>query len=237
MDQLTIDEFKEALPENHRKAVNPQLVAQINQKLSDPDMFDIYRENLLSYTSVMQQGKFKVSGYVDAVKYISLKLMGKLNKEAFALVFPDKIVKWKADGVAEKDIASYVTAYNKSKLVTLLYEQTLIPFWVINQDNYQKAINTQVDLMTNPQVSNKVRADAANSLLTHLKPPETKKIELDIGSKGTESALSALRAEVERITLAQSKGIDSGVFTAQQIAHHPLVIETTDAEFEEVSDE
>lgn len=223
MDSLTIDQFKQALPANLKKSVNPSLIAEINKKLNDPDMYETYRENLLGYTHVMKEGKFKVSSYIDAVKYVSFKLMGKTNIDAFSLTFPDKINRWQNQGVASKDIASYVTAYNKSKLVNLIYEQTLTPFWVMNQDVYQKAINTQLELMQTAQ-SEKVRSDAANSILTHLKPPETKKVELDIGVK-EDSAINALKEATAKLAEREIEAIRTGQMNAQEVAHSPLLIE------------
>lgn len=223
MDALTIDQFKQALPDKVKKSVNQELINKITQTLGDPDMYDTYRENLLSYAHVMQDGKFKITNYIDAVKYVSQKLMGKTNTSAFAITFPDKIQRWAQQGVEAKDQASYITAYNKSKLVTLLMEQSLIPFWVLNQDNYQKAINVQVELMTTAN-SEKVRSDAANSLLTHLKPPETQKVELDIGIK-KDSSIDALRKAVTDLAAEQRKAIEAGVQNAQDIAHAPVVVE------------
>jgi hypothetical protein len=47
--------------------------------LSDPEPYESYRDNLISYTKVMADRKFKVSSYVDAVRYVSHKLMGSTN--------------------------------------------------------------------------------------------------------------------------------------------------------------
>ena len=218
---LSAEDFKRALPDKMRKSVTPELMAEINKKLSDPDLYEQYRENLLGYAHVMQDGKFKISSYIDAVKYISQKLMGKTNIQAFTITFPEKIDRWEKAGLPAKDIASYVRAYNKSKLVTLLYEQTLTPFWVMNQDLYQKAINTQAELMISAK-SEKVRSDAANSLLVHLKPPETQKIELDIGRK-KDSVIESLRETTQNLIAQQKIMIQSGAMTAQDIAHQNLV--------------
>lgn len=180
VDPLTEDQFKEALPPGVKKLVNPELMKQINKTLSSSETMELFKENLLTYTSVLQHGKFKMSSYVNAVKYVSLKLLGSTNRDAYIKTFPDKYARFKAEGVAEKDIASYTTAYNKSKLVNLIYEQTLIPLHVLNAPIQQAAINKLADLMMNAN-SEKVQSDSANSLLTHLKRPETQKVELDIG--------------------------------------------------------
>lgn len=180
-DLITVEQLQSALPKGMKKQINPLLVMGINNALSNPEEYKLYSDNLLNYASVLQQGKFKLQQYLNAVKYVSFKMMDCTNKEAYKKTFPDKYKRFVDKGVAEKDIASYTTAYNKSKLVNLIFEQTLIPTHILNAPLLQKAINTQAEIMIDPDVSPKVRSDAANSLMTHLKPPETKKLELDIG--------------------------------------------------------
>lgn len=227
---LTIEQFKQALPDKVKKSVNQELIDQINKTLSDPEMYESYRDNLVSYTSVMTDGKFKISSYVDAVKYVSHKLMGCTNIDAYIKTFPDKYQNFVNQGVAAKDIASYVTAYNKNKLVNLIFEQTLIPSYVLNQDLYQKALNVQAELMVTSK-SDKVRCDAANSLLTHLKMPETQKVELEIGVR-EDSSIAALRQTTLELARQQRLMMESGAMNAQEVAHSRL--EVVDVEANEV---
>lgn len=236
MTALTVDQFKAALPDKVKKSINQELVDQINTTLSDPDMYEAYRDNLLSYTKVMADGRFKVQEYVNAVKYVSHKLMGATNIEAYSKTFPEKIQRFAATGVTAKDIASYVTAYNKSKLVNLIFEQTLIPSYVLNQDLYQRALNVQADLMVNAK-SEKVRSDAANSLLTQLKMPETQKVELDVKVR-EDSSISQLRQATMELARAQRLALESGASSAQEIAHSRVVpAEVVDVEAKEVGHE
>lgn len=220
---LTVEQFRMALPDKVKKSVNQELIDQINQTLSDPDMFETYRDNLLSYTKVMADGRFKITDYVNAVKYVSHKLMGCTNIEAYTKTFPDKYQRWVNQGVSSKDIASYVTAYNKSKLVNLIFEQTLIPSYVLNQDLYQKALNVQAELMMTAK-SEKVRCDAANSLLSHLKMPETQKVELDIGIK-EDSSIAALRQATMELVRQQRLMVEAGAMNAQEVAHSKVVVD------------
>lgn len=222
---LTLDQFQLALPDKVKKSINQELIDQINNTLSDPEMYESYRDNLISYTKVMADGKFKVTQYIDAVRYVSFKLMGCTNIEAYTKTFPDKYQRFIQQGVQAKDIASYVTAYNKSKLVNLIFEQTLIPSHVLNQDLYQRALNVQADLMVNAK-SEKVRCDAANSLLTQLKAPEVKKVELDIGVK-EDGSIAALRATTLELARQQRLMVESGAMNAQEVAHGKLIIEGT----------
>ena len=219
---LTVEQFKLALPDKVKKSVNQELIDGVNAALANPDDYENYRDNLLSYTRVMSDGRFKVQEYVKAVRYVSHKLMGATNIEAYTKTFPDKYARFVAQGVVPKDIASYVTAYNKSKLVNLIFEQTLVPSHVLNQDLYQKALNVQADLMVTAR-SEKVRCDAANSLLTQLKMPEVKKVELDIGVK-EDSSINALRQATLELARAQRLAMESGSSNAQEIAHSRVVM-------------
>lgn len=230
---LTLEMFRQALPDKVKKSVNQELIDAVNKTLSNPDEFEAYRDNLLSYTRVMADGRFKVQEYVNAVRYVSFKLMGATNIEAYTKTFPDKYQRFVTQGVAPKDIASYVTAYNKSKLVNLIFEQTLIPSYVLNQDLYQKALNVQADLMVTAR-SEKVRSDAANSLLTHLKPPEKQKVELEIGVK-EDSSINALRQATMALAAQQRQLMQAGVLTAQDAAHSRVVGEFVDVESRELA--
>lgn len=223
MQTLTEDEFKAALPEKMKKSVNTQLISQINQTLSQPEEYEQFRENLISYAAVLKDGKFKMTQYIAAVKYTSYKLMGETNILAYSKTFPAKIQAFNAAGTASKDIASYVTAYNKSKLVNLIMEQALVPTWVLNQDMFQTALNVQYELATTAK-SEKVRSDAANSLLTHLKQPENTKFELDVNIKA-DSSIAALQAETHRLVTQQQQSLRAGVTDMKEVAESTVVID------------
>lgn len=223
---LSIDVLKRSLPDKYKNNVSQELLDTINDTLSDPDLYETYRDNFLSYTSVLQDGRFKITDYLNAVKYCTQKLMGKSNIDAYIVTFPDRYQSMLNRGLSSKDMSSIISVYNKSKLVNNIMEQSLIPSWVINQDLYQKAINVQADLMMNA-TSEKVRSDAANSILIHLKPPETKKVELDIGLKqGNE--IDQLRDVLTQLTSQQRQMIQAGVVTAVETAEYKLIGQVID---------
>lgn len=229
MTQLSIEELQVALPAQFKKSVNKELLDSVNNVISDPEVYQSYRDNLLSYAHVLNNGKFKVSSYVDAIRYCSFKFMNHTNIMAYSKAFPDKIKRFNEQGVSAKDISSYVHAYSKTKLVTMIMEQAFIPTWLLNQDLFQQALNVQADLMLNAN-SEKVRSDAANSVLTQLKRPDTQKIELDVGVK-TDKTIEALRASTLELVAQQKMAIQSGAMQAQEVAHSKLI---TDADYEEV---
>ena len=219
---LTLEQFRDVLPDKVKKSVSQDLIDQINVTLSEPEMYENYRDNLLSYTRVMNDGRFKIPDYLNAVRYVSFKLMGSSNIEAYRKAFPDKMLRFANQNVSAKDISSYVNAYNNTKLVNLIFEQTLIPSYILNQDLYHKALNIQAELMINAN-SEKVRTDAANSLLTHLKMPEKQKVELDISVK-EDSSINMLRQATLQLVAQQRLSISAGQSTAGDIASNSLVL-------------
>lgn len=216
---LTINEVQSALPAQLKATVSQEMVDELNNLSTDPLIAEQMRNNFISYTNVMKEGRFKLDDYVAAVCYVSYKLMGYTNREAYSRTFPARYQRLVGMGIVDKDIAAHISAYNKNKIVNLIMEQTLTPMWVLNQDLYQKALNVQADLMLN-SMSDKVRTDAANSLLTHLKRPETKKVELEIGMRDS-SGMAELKEQLADLAKMQQAAIKDGVPT-KTIAHQRL---------------
>lgn len=228
-EEITEEQLKAVMPKSVQRAINAEMIGVINNLINNTDLRANYRDNILGYTSVMAEGKYRLRDYLSAVMYVSYKLLNNSNVDAYVKTFPDRYQRLVNLGKTTDDIGNFVTAYNKTQLVQKIYAQTMTPHCVLNQDMYQKALNVQVELMLSAK-SEKVRSDAANSILTHLKPPETQKIELDIGVK-EDSSIAALRASTMELVAAQKKVIEAGVQDAQQVAHGKLLIE--DAEYVE----
>lgn len=222
---LTLQQIAHALPPNLKNNVTQQLVDNINNCVADPIMAEAIKDNFLSYTQVLSEGKFKTEDYLSAVMYVSFKLMGMTNQDAYARTFPARYRTLLNNGTSAKDISSYVSMYNKGRLVNLILEKSLIPTWVLNQHIYQKAINVQADLMSNAN-SEMVRMQAANSILTHLvKPKEVGPlINLDLREG---SGLNELKATLTQLAQQQRDLIGQGV-TTKSIVDQGLVIDHVD---------
>ncbi len=212
---LTLDQVTAAVPAQLRTSVTQHFVDMLNQLQVDPEMADNIKDNFLSYSGVLKEGRFKIEDYFNAVMYVSYKLMNMTNQDAYIRTFPKRHADLVARGASAKDISSYVAAYHKGKLVNMIMEQVMVPVWVLNQDMFQKALNVQYDLMTDVDMSGKVRTDAANSILTHLKKPEKMDFQLNMntpessGMKELTSALTNLaNAQLEQIEKGNVKTID-----------------------------
>ena len=228
-DVLTKDQFMKALPKAYRGKVNDDMIEDINKTLSSQELRENFRDNLVGYSSLLNDGRFKLTGYIDAVKYVSHKLLGSTNLEAYAKTFPDRVQRLVSEGADNDTISRYSTAFNKTKLVNLIFEQTLIPTHILNADVYQKAINKQAYLMAHAK-SEKVQTDAANSLLNHLKRPEIHKVELDVGFK-EDKTITELREVTAELARQQRAMITGGTMNASDIAASRII---NDAEYEEV---
>ncbi len=218
---FTIESVKEAVPSHMRASVSQDLVDKLNQVSSDPIIAENVRDNFISYGAILKEGRFKLDEYLNAVAYVSYKVMGNTNEEAYSKTFPVRYSNLIAKNTAKKDIASYVHAYNKGKLVNLILEQTLIPVWVLNQDIYQRAINKQMDLMLNA-TSEKVQQEAANSILTHLAKPKDTKLQISIGE--TENAgMSEMRELMKELATRQRNAISNGEMKTIDVAAQEII--------------
>ena len=220
---LTVEQLEACLPRKLRNNATQQLVDKVNNMVKDPLVREAYRDNLLSYTKVMEDGRFQIGHYIDAVRYITYKLMGHTNHSAYVKTFPDRFQNFVNNGTTSKDIASYITSYNKNKLVNLVREQTLIPTHVLNADYYQQAINKQAQMMMDSNVSPAVQQKAADSLLTHLKPPEASIVELDISLK-SDNVIDDLRKTTQKLVEVQKNALRSGAMNAKDVAENPIKV-------------
>lgn len=218
---MDVTEIKEALPVSLRKSVNSELLGRINDVMQDETLAEEFRNSFLSYSKVLQEGKFKIQSYVDAIRYVCYKMQDRTNFESYSLTFPDKMQKFAQEGKSNKDISAYVAAFHKNKLVTRIMEEALTPMWILNRDNYQKAINTQIEIMQDSK-SDIARVQAANSILTNLKQPETKKIELDVGIK-EDGVMASLIEQTNLLAQKQLEALQSGLLNAKDVAQTKIL--------------
>lgn len=216
---LTKDQIQKALPANLKSAATQQLTDMVNNVTTDPILAEEIRNNFMSYTRVLSEGKYKTEDYLNAVVYVSFQLMGLTNAEAYGKTFPHRYQSLVSRGVSTKDIGSYVSAYNKNKLVNAIREQSLVPSWVLNQDIHQKAINHLASLMTSAQ-SEKVQCEAASALLTHLAKPKEAGALINIDMREN-SGMNELKDMLERMADQQlalhSRGVPLREITHQNI--------------------
>lgn len=225
---LTRDMIERALPPSLKSAATQELTDLVNQATSDPIVAEQIRDNFITYSVVLQEGKYKTKDYLNAIMYVTHKLMGLSNKDAYARTFPQRMSDLIAAGTSEKDISAYVSAFHKGKMVNSIMEKAVIPTWLLNQEAYQEAINRQVHLMKNA-TSEMVQTQAANSLLTHLARPKEAAPAININLAET-SGMAEMRGLLTQLATQQIDLIKQGV-TAKAVAAQPIV----DVEAKDVS--
>lgn len=209
---ISVEVLKEALPPALRTFATEELANKIDSITTDPIFANTIKDNFITYTHVLQEGKYKMDDYLNAVTYVSFKLMGYTNQDAYFKTFPNRYANLVAQGKDEKTISSYVRAFHKGKLVNKIMEQSIIPSWVLNQDAYQEAINKNVQLMRTAK-SEKVQAMAADSLLKHLTKPETNEAPLINIDMREGNGLDELKSAIASLAQKQKELIQSGVAT------------------------
>lgn len=220
MSDLTVEIVKKVMPGRLRGAITQELIDRINTISTDPILTDEIKKNFLGYTGILQDGKYKTEDYLNAVVYVSYKLMGYSNLDSYIKTFPQRYQVLVSKGLPQKDIAAYVTAYNRGKLVNKILEQTLVPTWVLNQDVYQKAINTQAALLNSK--NEKVRFMAADSILTHLAKPEKAGPLVNI-EMSQNTGIEDLRETLVKLAEVQQNLIKQGKATTEQIAEQKII--------------
>ena len=217
---ISTQELAAAMPPALKSQATDSLANMLNNIASDPLVAETMRENFITYSHVLKDGKYKMDSYLNAIKYVSFKMMNLSNVEAYERTFPQRMAALTAAGTNKKDISSYVAMYHKGKLVQAILEQSLVPVWLLNQETYQRAINVQADLMMNAQ-SEMVRTTAANSILTHLAKPKevVAKISLDTNES---SGMNELREAMTKLAQQQQDLIRNGI-SPKEIAGQRII--------------
>jgi len=225
-DHLTKGMLEGAMPDKRfRKHITDAIVDVINSE-PDSELRRVFRDNTLTYATVLSTGKHSLAAYVNAVKYVSLRLMGDKASTAYSKVFPDRYQNLIDRSASSSYIASFADNYGKTALITKIMAQTMVPTHILNAGVYQEAINVQAELMHNAK-SELVRQKAAESLMSNLVSPAAAKVEIDISYNN--DVVEDLRATTRALAQQQLKMIMNGQASAKEIAHSEILARKVNA--------
>ena len=227
MEELTLDFVKGAVPKKCRHAVTQEFVDGLNKAMKSSSEGEIFVENFITYSNVINEGKFGLSEYVDAVKFVSLKLLGHTNVSAYKKVFPERWMRLEREGIKAKD--DFAQKYNSNLLVTKIYQQTIVPTWVLNAPLHQKALSELGRMIDDPSVRGMTRVKACEAILNYTKQPEVveSKVQISIGQSDT---ISELREVTAKLANTLKQGLEEGKHSLRSISEQQIV----DAEYKEV---
>ena len=225
-DYLSKQQLEGALPDKRfRKYLTDDVVNVINSE-PNSELRRVFRDNTLSFASVLSTGKLSLAAYVNAVKFVSLKLLGDKSSTAYSKVFPDRYQNLVDKGTSPSQIASFADNYGKTGLITKIMEQTMVPTHILNAGVYQEAINVQANLMYTAK-SEMVRQKAAESLINNLAAPALAKVELEVNYNN--DMVEDLRATTKALAQQQLKMIMNGQSSAKEIAHSEILVRKVEA--------
>ena len=218
---MEIEAVKRLVPKNQRGMITPEFCEKVEKCVNDPVLAEQIKSNFISYLNVLSTGKFSMDEYLNAVKYVSFKLLNYTNRDAYAATFPDRWERMVKEGVEEKRMDAYVAMYNKSKLVMAIYEQTIVPTYVLNAPLHQEALNVLAKMIKDPSVRGMAKVKACEAILTHTKQPEIVKGELTIGLQENET-IAELREVTEQLANTFRASIGKGK-TLQDVAEAQII--------------
>ncbi len=220
---LGISEIKPLVPRKIGNSLTPVLINRLNTADSDQFIQETIENIFKGYIGLLSEFNYGIEEYIDASIFVGYKFHGFTNLDAFKRTFPKKYNNYIINGADSKQVAAIAAGYSRRGVVSKLIEQSMSKMWVLNMDNFQKAIDVQVDLMQNAK-SEKVRCDAANSVLTHLgKPRDTitnNHINIDLREH---TGLADLKDELAELAQQQLNIINMGVSAKEIIEINPMV--------------
>ena len=207
--------------------ITQDFLDKIEASVTNSEVAEQFKENFVTYLNVLSKGKYKMDDYISAVKYVSYKLLGYSNIKAYAATFPDRYQRLKDEG--QQQIEAFVSMYARGKLVNQIFEQTMVPTYVLNAPLHQEALNELAMMIKDPDVRGMTKVKACEAILQHTKQPEVVKGELTIGIEQSDT-INDLREIVENLADTHKVLLERKGMTLKQIAETNII----DADYTEV---
>lgn len=217
--KLELAVVKRLLPKQHASLLTQDFLDRVEAAISDSSIAEQFKENFISYTSVLRTGKYSLEEYVNAVKYISFKMLGYSNRDAYAATFPDRYKRLVDNGQC---VDAFTSAYNKGKLVNQIFEQTLVPTYILNAPLHQEALNELAKMIKNPDIRGMTKVKACEAILAYTKPPEVSKAELKI-DMGQQETIAELREVTEELAAVLQDSLTKGHKSLKDITDRKII--------------
>ena len=217
---LPIETVKKLVPKSQRGLITQDFLDKIEASVQNSLIAEEFKNNFITYLNVLSTGKYKMEDYISAVKYVSFKLLGYSNVDAYAATFPDRYERLKREG--QEQIEAFASMYNKNKLVMQIYEQTIVPTYVLNAPLHQEALNELAKMIKDPSVRGMTKVKACEAILQHTKQPEIVKGELTIGIE-QQDTISELRDVVEQLAEVNRLSITKNIKSIKEVAEAKII--------------
>ena len=212
---LVLNRYKKKVPTKTKEAVVSFVNNCINKNNSTFSEYyrDLFVDSIGSIFS--KNSRISLMEYAKACQFVSYRAAGDTKTAAYIKCFPEKVQRMQREGQPTGHLHKYADMYSNNKTVVEVFARSLVPSHLMYQDLYHKAIKVTADIMINEDVSPKVRAEAANNLMTHLKQPEIAKLDIKVdGGSLVEQFIGGMRDLAEQ----QRKMIEVGQQTVSDIS-------------------
>ena len=215
-EDITVESLQSMFPDK-KSTISDKTVELIKECVDNPE-FDGYKllDTMTNYQNVMSKNSASMGQYLDAIKFSSYLESDDSAVNAYVRTFGSRVFvqerrDLESDSVGYRELTSAAARFRKSPMVVDILTQADVPLYLMFQgQRMQMAMVLSNEAMT--AAYSKDRIAAADKFLTHVKPPEGMKIELDVGVGGdTVNALDELRKATEKLAIAQSDSIKAGV--------------------------
>lgn len=184
--EFTIADMKERFPAK-KNTITQNLVDLLNEASSDP-MFngDEFMKTLVDYQSCMIESASSMREYINAIKFCAyLESENNNSYQAYKKArkhdpFVEERKDDPVDSMGYNAIVAAASRYRKNPLVRQILTQSDMPLYLMFQGSRYKAVALLAREMEEAPYS-KDRINAADKLLSHVKPPENVQVEMNIG--------------------------------------------------------
>ena len=221
-----LESIKKLVPKAQRTLITEDFVNRLEASMKDSIIAEEFKDNFITYLNVLSKGKYKMEDYINAVKYVSFKLLDYSNVKAYAATFPERYERLVEEG---QQIDAFVSMYNKNKLVIQIYEQTIVPSYVLNAPLHQQALNTLATMIQDEDVRGMTKVKACEAILAYTKQPEVIKGELTIGIEQSDT-INDLREVTQQLAKTYREALANGTKTLKQVAESRIIDVTVEEE-------
>ena len=227
---LELATVKKLVPKTQRSLLSQDFLDKIEASVKDTAIAEEFKDNFITYLNVLSKGKYKMEDYIAAVKYISFKLLGYSNIDAYAATFPERYEEHLADGKTLDALRARADGFSRTKLVQSILERGYIAPYLLNQPLFQQALNTAASIMLDDSVSAMARVNAAKTVLEYTKAPEVQKLQMEVGIKASDE-LSQLEDTMNKLADVVYTGIQTGKLTSKEAIESTIIeVEAEDCE-------
>ena len=174
-----------------------------------------FAEQLVTFSNVLKNGRYKTSHYIKAVQYATYRQMDMSMTESYKRTYPERCFNSEGEPKPSGTINALASLYDKTAIVQGILSQMQIPLHIMMMAERVKAANVLANLMINAS-SEKVQMESADKLLNHISIPETMKMELDVGFK-TDDTLKELNDTLNKIAGVAQDRMKAGYITATEV--------------------